>query len=309
MPAFITPTEVTVGAAAAWTDVDLSALIPAGATGVMFHVVNVNAGTLAFGARKNGSTDNRTNGLGTTSHAWGCIGVDGSRIVEFYVESTTDIDIYIVGYFGSEAVFFTNAVDKSTANTSVWEDVNISGDTGADTAIAAIVEFIRSTASLGLRKNGSTDSRIGGINLHGWALVGVDASEIFEQQITTANGDIFLVGYLKDGVSMYDNGIDRSLTSVNVYTDLPALPSGAIGGIYESEGSNSSTRDTAFRKNGSAEDLRYMLWHNWALVECDASRIVEHNVESTSVDTWEIGYFFTVSGGETFKRKKLLLQG
>ena len=131
---WLTPTEFTVGAASAWTDVDVSASVPSGATGVILHIVNNSASTRAVGWRKNGSTDNRTKNINNDSHMWVAVGVDGSRIFEAYSGNTTDIDIYLVGYFDSMAVFNTNAVDKSfDSPTNTWTDVNIASDTGADT--------------------------------------------------------------------------------------------------------------------------------------------------------------------------------
>src|SRR5687767_12138048 len=55
VPTFITPLEVTPGVAAAFTDVDASAQVPAGATGVILHISGVSG--IDIGLRKNGSTD------------------------------------------------------------------------------------------------------------------------------------------------------------------------------------------------------------------------------------------------------------
>ena len=73
---FITPVEISQDSES-WTDVDVSAHIPSGATGVILHVQNVGGSQIAVGFRKNGSTDDRTTTLyHDSSHMWCAIGVD-----------------------------------------------------------------------------------------------------------------------------------------------------------------------------------------------------------------------------------------
>lgn len=296
MAAFITPVEVTPGTAGAWTDVDVSANIPAGSTGVIVHIVNTDTGGLALGLRKNGSTDGRTNNMRADSHKWACIGVDGSRIFEAFVGSTTLIDIFLVGYFTTDAVFFTNAVDKSIGATGAWTDVDISGDTGADTAIAAVWELVDTTnsgLSWGFRKNGSTDNRLQFSNAgsqHVFGIIGVDGSEIFEHQTASLSIDVFLVGYLKSGAVLNTNALDRSLGSTGSFVDLTALPAGAIGGIYEVI-NTSAAADWGLRKNGSSESILHTQRHGWSIPEADASQLVEGQIAATTQDFFEIGHF------------------
>jgi len=148
---FIDPVEITPGSAGAWIDIDVSSYVPAGATGVVLHFVNTHASNYYYiGQRKNGSTDNRYGQLFSDCHTWSAIGIDANRVLEAYVGNTTSIDIYIVGYYTSDAVFNTNAVDKSLSNTGAWYDIDISGDTGADTATGAILEIKGSTSNRAL---------------------------------------------------------------------------------------------------------------------------------------------------------------
>ena len=57
---FVTPVALTLSTSAAWTDADVSAYVPAGATGVILHLTNIyTSADLPIGLRKNGSTDNR----------------------------------------------------------------------------------------------------------------------------------------------------------------------------------------------------------------------------------------------------------
>lgn len=289
---YITPVEVTPSSASAWVDVDCSTLIASGATGVILHIVSTS-GTPALGIRKNGSTDNRFNifSLGNTHH-WAAIGVDASRIFEAYVGSITAIDIYIVGYFDTDAVFFTNAPDKSLSATAAWTDIDMSGDTGADTAIGAFFEVLNdgNAWNFGFRKNGSTDDRYYWNYNHFFACIGVDGSEICEGKIASTTVDFFLNGYLKAGAVFNTNATNISLGSTGVWTDLAALPSGAVGGIIEVFGTTNYTY--GLRKNGSSEViLQGTRVHCWGMPECDASQLIEGYIADVDTDFFLIGYF------------------
>lgn len=302
MPTFIAPTDISLGATGAWTDIDVSASVPAGATGVIVHVVNTNATTsFAVGLRKNGSTDNRTTNMRQDSHFWIAIGVDGSRILEGYIGNTA-VDFFLVGYFTSDAVFLTNAADKSLATTNAWTDIDVSADTGADTATGVFMELIHasgSTSATGLRKNGSTDDRKPGFNNHSGAAIGVDGSELFEGYIGITNVDFFLVGYTTSNATWNTNATDLSLGSTGAWTDLSALPTGAIGGVFElAESTGTVDRKFGLRKNGTTEDIvrRLQGARGDAIVEADASQIVEGQINNTNVDFYLVGYFTSASG-------------
>jgi hypothetical protein len=89
---------------------------------------------------------NRLFNINTGSHLWGHVGVDSSRIFEYYAGSTS-MKLWVVDYSTSDAVFFDNAVDKSLSSSSAWTD--ISSDTGADTAIGAYFEMIKTAQTQG----------------------------------------------------------------------------------------------------------------------------------------------------------------
>lgn len=290
---FITPVEVTPGAALAWTDVDVSSYIASGATGVILHIRASTDTAYAFGVRKNGSSDARIDSrTWNASHDWCAIGVDASRIFEAYVGSTTALDIWLVGYFDADAVFFTNAPDKSLGTTDAWTDIDISSDTGTDIALAAFFECVSNDGpwNYGFRKNGSSDERYKYTSLHWFATIGVDGSEICEGKTQSTNQNCFLTGYMKAGITANTNATNLSLASTGAYYDLSALPAGAIGGIIEVIGT--SNYNYALRKKGSSEDI-YLgdQRHCWGLVECDASQLIEGKIENVDVDFFLTGYF------------------
>lgn len=298
MATFITPVEITPGIAGSWQDVDVSAHIPAGSTGVLLHVVKTyDPLAYDFGLRKKGSADNRINSIYGTDHFWAAIGVNASRIFQCYLGHATRIDVYLVGYFGAEAVFFDNAVDKSLATTDPWQNIDISANTGADTAVGAIFEVATSsTADWGLRKNGSTDNRLEGTRLHCWAIIGLDASELCQGQIGNTGTDFWLVGYIKGNATFITNATDISMGGTGVWADLAALPAGATGAIIEvlSWGGSGYTYYYGLRENGSAEDLYYRnvgQGHGFAFVEADAAGLIEGKISNANVDFYLVGYF------------------
>lgn len=302
---FITPVEITPGTAGSWQDVDVSAYVPAGATGVALHIINASAGLVYTGWRKNGSSDSRTDRVSDTCHFWATIGVDGSRILELYLSTLTDVHVYVVGYFTDDAVFFTNAVNKSLSTTSSWLDIDISSDTGGDTAIGAILEVKQSSATnaWGIRCNGSSDDRSnrGGI-YHRGVIIGVDGSEIFEGYINSTLVDFFLNGYILSGSVFNVNATDLSLGfETGYWLDLPAaLPSGAIGGYFEIFYGG---YDYGLRKNGSSEDIIYGAnYIARAIVEADASRLIEGYAGSNLVGFYLNGYPTGGGGGTAYEK-------
>lgn len=298
----LTPSDVTPVTTGSWVDVDVSATVPSGATGVMLHVYNNNLNPRSPAFRKNGSTDDRSlQGMGGSSHLWVAVGVDGSRIFEAWLE-TSDLHVDLVGYFTDESVFLTNAVDFSTATVGSWVDVDISTVTGAATAIGAFFETNSFSFSkqLGLRMNGSTDDRHFNCS-HNWCFVGVDGGEICEQYISDSSTVIFLTGYVTKDAVFNTNALDRSLGSTGSYIDLTALPAGALFGLYEVVSSDDSY-SFHLRTNGSSEDYstkRCSYGHDWAMIAPDASLLVEGRISNTGLDFFESGYFAFVQPANT----------
>lgn len=291
---WITPVDITPSTGS-FLDVDLSGNISSGSTGVACHVV-VNGAADAFAWRKNGSTDDRSSvdsyGLEGPTHFWFFCGVDGSRILELYVE-TANITVYLVAEFGSEAVFNTNLVDKAPAF-DPWTDYDASSDTGGDTAIALMFEVPTGGGqNWGARKNGSTDDREYDVDSHAGVIIGCDGSEICE----LANGDnvsFFWQGYIKDSANMTfnTNATDISRGATGSWADLSALPAGADGGFIEVIANNYN--DTwGLRKNGSAENIQGSSageQHAWGVIEADASRLIEGIIEIITTDFFLVGY-------------------
>lgn len=299
----ITPVDCTPGTAGSFQDVDIDSYIADlgnDVKGVQLMLINTYpSGELSAAVRKNGSTDNRYYGIRRSGQSHVSIGVDASKIFEAKIGNITYLKLYIVGYYsGDEFAFFDNGYDKSTSTTSAWTDVDCSSQ--ASGAIGLFFTHENSASYLryfGMRKNGSTDARTGEVNSHYCygVIIGCDGSQICEQRIYNTDTDIYLVGYCTENAVFNTNATDRSLGSSGSYQDLAALPSGAVAGIYETEGT--AEYDFSLRKNGTSLDYYYSSYEKlWAVVECDESQLVEGKIESTGLDFFEIGYF---SSGST----------
>lgn len=287
----ITPVKKTIGAEKAWTEINVSANIPVGATGVVIHLHYSRTDSAIFGLRKNGSTDDRTALLGDEDHTWAAIGVDGSRIFEAYIwEDRTNFDVWIVGYTMAGVTFHTNAKDYSLGTTTTWTPIDCTTD--APSAIGLIFEVFNSflNVGMGLRKNGSSDDRTNDCSYHFefGVIIGCDDSQIINGYIETTEVDFWLVGYITDGCTFILNATDLSLGATGSWLDLDALPDNAIMGFIEVIGGFNAF---GLRKNGSGETIVTQAYdHPWAFVECDEDQLIEGNISNLNTDFFLVGY-------------------
>jgi hypothetical protein len=288
----ITPVLVA-SPTASWTNVDVSAHIPVGATGILFHVYNPNtAWTRTLGVRKNGSTDNRDSSLSNNTHAWGAVGVDANRV--FQVKGQWGIgtwSLYLIGYTTAGVTFFTNAYDKSLGSTGSWIDINCSVQ--APGAIGLIIEINHDNTlyDVGLRKKGSTDARTNpeyGKNLE-MAILGCDVNQTVQGYISSLFLDFFLIGYITGGATFNTNAVDTSLTSTGSWVALPNSPGGKAIVFYEVVSAGGPFY-FGLRPKGSAENIYYYCYyHTWAYSPAYKGNDVEGKIENLAVDFFVIG--------------------
>lgn len=299
---YITPVLKNPSAAQAWVDVDVSAEIPAGATGAILHCENPDGlANIAF--RKNGSTFDpvtKPEWRGT-SHGWMIVPVDASRIFEVWSDFTT-FKMYVIGHTDDKVKFFDPPLQKDVA-ASVWTDVDLSADVGADAGnVLMAFGLINDTGGLSqhnVRPNGSTDDRTAGSMGIPW-FVKVDAGDIFEQWTNSATEGIYVYGYAIADVDMPNlNAIDRSSGfALNTWTDMAALPTGSVGGMYEIRDTGKDN-NYGLRKNGSTENILSGSSARLAygLPECDAGLICEGQIAATSQTIFEWGGVKAPTGG------------
>jgi len=285
---FITPVDVTPGTVGSWQDIDVSSYVSAAATGVMIRATTVGTGRIHW--RKNGSTDALEYFSDTYEQIWFCCGIDGSDIFEMYIKTLSEV--FLIGYTEEEATYFTNITDIQTGSASTWNDYDISGDTGGDTAIAAILNFRGGGHSVyGVRKNGSTDNIAREKYGHIGMIIGVDSSEILEgYQVTTAD-PCYLTGYFTKGITMFTNQTVADLYNNHTYSlPLPSIPF-VRGMIIEAEASFSQAGFMLRKPQSNLSWYANMDQHAFAFVECDSTGTIEGRIQSASVDFGIIGYW------------------
>ncbi|MBA7698483.1 hypothetical protein ES703_107160 [subsurface metagenome] len=299
-----TPVELTKPAASSWGDIDVSAYVPVGATGVILHLVNTSAGGVGYGLRKKGSTDDRhIKYLHQTCHIWAAIGIDENRKFQLWYQSDGNFKVFLVAYTGSGVVFFDNAYDKSIGATVVWTDVDCSDVCPSD-AIGVILEVVNTDGVdqyCAFRKNGSGDDRYIGTyrsqverSSRHWVMIGVDAGQKYETKISHVGLDAYLVGYITQGAVFLTNGVDISLVTPDVWTekDLSATCPSGIMAFLEMDTFASMTCKAGARKAGATEDILQGINTMTAMIALDSGQKCEiiQNMAKESVGIFVIGY-------------------
>ena len=274
-----TPVQLTGLVTGSWQDKDVSAYIPAGATGVIIHAVNLDDISRGIGFRKKGSTDNRTqafaNSGSTHGHMWVAVGINESRIFQYYIFSTNEV-LYLVGYTATGVTFHDNAYDKTPPALTGWQTVSCAAE--APGAIGLIFEKYADVGAIlqGERKTGSTDSPNQYSDYHVWAIIGCDGSQQVDLYKDNTQIHYFLIGYVTSGAIFLTNAVNKSPAAEGSYvvTDCSASAPSAVMLFFRIRDSN--IKAWAIRKNGSTEDI-YVAYSRqaFAMVACDSAIKVE----------------------------------
>lgn len=199
-------------------------------------------------------------------------------------------------------ITLSTPADVSIGTFDAWTDTDVSGITGYTAAVTGVCVQIRATTAsneiIGVRKNGSTDARLGIIlgqsnGAHLMAYIGVDGSGIFEQYADSGNVEMFVVAFLTED-TFFTNGVDKSTGSTAAWTDVDI--SGDTGGATATyawfEWSTTLSYIVAVRTNGSTDDRRAVATgrHNWAGTGLDGSEICEQYINNVAADLILVGY-------------------
>lgn len=211
--------DITPSSNNAWEDQDLSAYIPAGATGVMLYHYN-STSSYKCCARKKGSTDGTYIVWGPGRHSYQTCGVDSNLTLQTY-RGASSAKTYLLGWFtDADATFLDNRVALTFTADGAWTDIDITAQTtGSDVATGAFLNVFCTDIAMtdiNCRKKGSTDSR------DGWSSesasdrnfgfgVGTDANEAFQMYCNDASAiTVYLQGYTIANANWLTNGIVRS---------------------------------------------------------------------------------------------------
>lgn len=270
------PVELTLDTSGSWKDMDVSAYIPAGATGVILHIEKIGANERFIGLRKKGSTDDRHDRMFPDSHLWAMTGVDENRIFQYYVEAFPEAKIWLVGYTATGVVFFDNAYEKVPGGFDSWQDIDVSAECPG--AIGVIVELVAPNAEAAVRQNGSGDDWLSMmVDKHIWAITGCDGSQIFETLLYDASAHLYIIGYVTQGAVFKTNIVDKTPGTIDTWieTDCSADAPSAVMIFFLAEmwGGNSY----GARKHGSTEDITRdaVSYRAYAFVACDSGQKVD----------------------------------
>ena len=121
---------------------------------------------------------------------------------------------------------FHRPIDKTVVADNTWRDVDISAETGGDTAIGAIFTVLTTAGasrSYALRKKGSSDDRFSDLRAETptLGLIGVDANELAQLRIESLGGlELRLEGYVTDGAVFFDNATPKSTGTTGSYQSV-----------------------------------------------------------------------------------------
>lgn len=298
----VNPVDVSP-AVGAWVDVDVSAYVPAGATGVILHIVQKTGTNRIVGLRKKGSTDAVIKSIYVTQHLWAMVGVDAARIFQVYTSGVSqDNTFWLVGYTLAGVAFLTNMVELAVPwhyFNPVFETIDVSAICPG--AVAVILEMWTdanspsndsltspSTRSHGFRKTGSSDTYVNVGCYHHWAIIGCDSGQHIDiwhtghapALPTVSWRHTAVVGYVTAGATFFTNGIKKTpdgagWKTVDCSGDVGADPAKIL--FFEIRHGQSTVYNYGVRKNGSAENI--YRWtganHNFAFVECDTGQVVQ----------------------------------
>lgn len=298
--------EIAPATTGSWQDVDLTAYLGDDAgdvAGVLLETSQNVTYDRNGNARKNGSSDSFTYYFSSKEHSYMAVGIDGDDIIELN-RAHTDFRFWLVGYFkNSEAAFFTNWLIKTPSQIG-WLDIDISGDTEANTATCAWTSA-RSTQylkhfTIAQRCNGSTDDRtriLVNSHMASYATP-VDGSEIFEFYISDVTDIqyfvLYLAGYSMSNINGWANAKDYSTGSTLSWNDTDMsgdIPEGNDGALVHLWPTVDAAKSYGLRKNGDEYDnYRYVMKHTHAWVALDSGRVCEQKVNSLDADLFLLAY-------------------
>lgn len=284
---FLTPAGLSLGGTGAYTTIDLSAVLPSGATGVALRVLNTSASLArAYGLRPFGSSDDFYQPIVRGSHMWEVVGLDAGRRFQIKRESTA-IAAELVGWFDARATFFSSAPAIPLAQTNAHEAADLSALIPSGAA-AAILLFTGSTsAEIYARATGATHALTGRLSRRQPFITGVSAGRSVDIYRGSTGVSVRLLGYISDGATV-ETPVDDTPASAGTWTDR-TLPAGALGGWWWVV----SGSTWGVRKDGSG--LAWSAQSNvtgLGIAEAE-SETVETIIGSTSASNriWRLGYF------------------
>lgn len=308
----VNATDISLSTTDSWQDIDLSAIVPTEAAGAIIEVVNT--GTVGtYSGMVRGKEDTRDymadteNGLiYPSSHRWQVVKIDGSRLIQGFIENA-DIDFKLLGYtIGSDPSYFSLPSDITPGTTSAWTTVDLSGvvDSDADGAILLIDNTDNNARDYGVREVGSsfatTDRELGPYE-NTMYMVGIDGSDQFDIYIENSNIKVYLVGQTKGSVVYYTDDVAVADPTLGSWQQLdadadvaPPVSSDAVGLIFWTENTDTGADYRAsFREGDSSDDWNGDIrreTHQQAAVGITTSNTWDEQIENAAINVAVAGY-------------------
>jgi len=303
---FTNGTEVTPTEDDTWRDVDVSALVPSGTTGVLLHIENAATATqYKCDVRKNGSTDDdyANSMIRPERHVFRIVGVDSNRIFEACVQNAS-VNIFLIGYTDRLVVLRDNKVDVTPGTADSWQDLNLAAYIPAN-ASGAIFKLVNSHTSssliLSVRKDGSSDSPAAGCKVGYYGLTNLlcgvvnRVCEGYSDDLSYAK--IYLVGYTLSPVVFFTNAIEVSPSATGSWLDVDVTiqTSPKAVAVMMAIGNTDTTtaRSGSVRNNGSTDDKKNNIGgneHIGAFIGLDGGQVYEAYESIAGVEFRIMGY-------------------
>ena len=256
MPKFIDPVNISP-TAGSWQTVDVTAHLGGDAgdvSGVILRAISNGVTEYSWGLQHPDSTDDRSAVLEDKSWVVASTGINSSDQFECYIENA-QIEIWIEGYIlNAEGSFVDDGIDKTPGSAGSYQLVDISSDTGGETAKVAIFQIHTTgidSEFAAVPYNWTTDIR-GDTNAGDlrYVWVGLDGSERCNIWVENTDCKLYLVGWLTDNVTVlsslkdYSAGNDSTWTDADLSTDLPGTATGAFFAVGNLGSGYSEKRNT-----------------------------------------------------------------
>ncbi len=291
----IEPQLRSPGSGDVWKTMDLSHEIPAGCSGAIVQIQNIDISQpRKCGLRKPGSTTDRNGYLRDGNYTWGLVGCDDDRKVEAFAPDVATMLYWIMGYTGPNVHFLDEAVEIPLVE-QVWNDIDCSPYVPANVD-AVIFNVSCSYAAMGIyaiRKKGSTDVHYGYFQQN-FPILGLDANfkaEIWPRAVGGSNVRLFLTGYIVGGITMHTNSIDISPPILGSWQGrlISAYNATTHFAIIETCGAQSPV-PWGVRKGASLRPiLGNIRDHQWCYPHCNHGKIIDIYRSIDTMHFYEIG--------------------
>lgn len=299
------PVQLTGLSSGSWQTKDISAIVPAGATGVILHVhMNDTGTTCQF--RMHDSSDNYVTNAGTMVYRRyiSFVGLNAGREFDYYIGST-NVLIWVVAYTTTDGGYFSLAQEVTVTGTG-WQ--TYTAPVGVPAGAKAVLVNVQNTTAAGLQLGtratdyaGNIITNTSGGHTHFWHIVPLNGSNQFDVYVpnSTTYGKIYVMGYLTSGnfTSSYGS-INTGVAGSYVDYDVTAwrTPRPLTTGVLVQSYGAAYNYNVNVRRHNSSVTTPYTnaygdYYQSQFAVALGSDNIFEYQVSNTGQDFLLLGFF------------------